>query len=99
VTADKLTSFATKAAASRQELFSESAIWNGQTIRAVCLPPSELDQMAGGYEPGGTMRALVTQTGISLHDRLTIAGKVWQVSALKTTPSNPEISLTLTRTP
>jgi hypothetical protein len=99
MTGDKLKSFATKAAAVRQGMFAEDAIWNGHAIRIVCLPASELDQMAGGYEPGGTMRCLTTQTGIKLHDRIVIGGKTWQVSDSKQSSNNPEISLTLTRTP
>jgi hypothetical protein len=99
VTAAKLHAFSTKSASVRQNLFGNTATWNGQTIQCVCLPPSELDQMSGGYEPGGSMRAMVTATGIAMHDRLTIGGKTWQVSGITITPNTPEISLNLTRTP
>jgi hypothetical protein len=97
--ARSLYSFNARAAEVRASAYGVDVDWMGQTLRAVLHPVTELDQVVGGYEPGGTMKAEITHAGPQIHDRLTYEGEAWIINDIRHSASSPARILTVTRKP
>jgi len=91
-----VSSFALKAAQTRLNVYGVVATLGVSTpITLAVKTLKEVELESGGFEVAGEIQAMTLQTGIAVHNKITVGGIEYRVTSVTSQTHTPEFSITL----
>jgi len=91
-----VSSFALKSARTRLKIYGVVATLGVSTpITLAVKTLKEVELADGGFEVAGEIQAMTLQTGIVVHNKITVGGIEYRVTSVTSQTHTPEFSITL----